>query len=291
MAEPIAEKANYFIYLIGDGMGPNQTKLLEEYSIGELAEDSDNEDIFYGYYLPYQGVIHTDSLSGVTDSAAGATALACGYKTINGYVGQNQFGEPVQSLTELAISLGKATAVMSTDLQTGATPSGFSAHARDRGDTHDIMDCQVKLMNEHETLFECALQGTTEYQFNITEALERVAADEDGFFLMYEEGYIDKNCHGNDMEETVLSMGRFNQAIGIFMEYAFYHPDTFLIITADHETGDMRLNSEGKLEFNSACHTGTDVPIFGYGQGAEVFQNYRKQNNEVPKVIAKLWGV
>ena len=75
------------------------------------------------------------------------------------------------------------------------------------------------------------------------------------------------------------------------MEYAFYHPDTFLIITADHETGDLRWNSEGKLAFNSAAHSGADVPIFGYGQGAEVFQNYRKQNNEVPKVIAKLWGV
>jgi hypothetical protein len=139
VAEPITEKANNFIYLIGDGMGPNQTKLLEEYSIGELAEDSDNEDIFYGYYLPYQGVIHTDSLSGVTDSAAGATALACGYKTINGYVGQNQYGEPVQSLTELAISLGKATAILSSDLQTGATPSGFSAHA-DRSELLKWMD-------------------------------------------------------------------------------------------------------------------------------------------------------
>lgn len=291
VAEPITEKANNFIYLIGDGMGPNQTKLLEEYSIGEFAEDSDNEDIFYGYYLPYQGVIHTDSLSGVTDSAAGATALACGYKTINGYVGQDQHGEPVQSLTELAISLGKATAVMSSDLQTGATPSGFSAHARDRGDTFSIMDCQVKLMNEHETIFECALQGTAEYQFYITEVLDRVETDEDGFFLMYEEGYIDKNCHGNDMEKTILSMGRFNQAIGIFMEFAFYHPDTFLIITADHETGGLRPNREGKLVFNSAGHTGADVPIFGYGQGAEVFRNYSEQNNEVPKVIAKLWGV
>ena len=146
-------------------------------------------------------------------------------------------------------------------------------------------------MTEHETIFECALQGTDEYQFYITEVLDRVETDEDGFFLMYEEGYIDKNCHGNDMEETILSMGRFNQAIGIFMEFAFYHPDTFLIITADHETGGLRPNSEGKLEFSSSGHTGADVPIFGYGQGAEVFRDYSEQNNEVPKVIAKLWGV
>ena len=291
VAEPITEKANNFIFLIGDGMGPNHTKLLEEYSIGEFAEDSDNEDIFYGYYLPYQGVIQTNSLSGVTDSAAGATALACGYKTINGYVGRDSHGEDVQSLTELAISLGKATAVMSSDLQTGATPSGFSAHAMDRDDTDDILACQQKLMLENGTLFECGLQATSEYQFYITEMLDQVSANENGFFLMYEEGYIDKNSHNMNMEETLLSMGRFNQAIGIFMEYAFYHPDTFLIITADHETGGLCLNSEGKMEFSSSSHTGADVPIFGYGQGAEVFRDYCEQNNEVPKVIAKLWGV
>ena len=291
VAEPITEKANNFIYLIGDGMGPNQTKLLEEYAIGEYAEDSDNEDIFYGYYLPYQGVIHTDSLSGITDSAAGATALACGYKTINSYVGKDQYGDNVLSLTELANSLGMATAVMSSDLQTGATPSGFSAHAMDRNATDDILACQQKLMLESGTFFECGLQATSEYQFYITEMLDQVSANENGFFLMYEEGYIDKNCHNNDMESTIISMGRFNQAIGVFMEYAFYHPDTFLIITADHETGGLRPDSNGKLAFNTTSHTGADVPIFGYGQGAEVFRDYDEQNNEVPKVIAALWGV
>lgn len=291
VCQPITEKAKNFIYLIGDGMGPNQTKLLEEYAIEEFAEDSDSEDIFYGYYLPYQGVIHTDSLSGVTDSAAGATALACGYKTINSYVGKDQYGDNVLSLTELANSLGMATAVMSSDLQTGATPSGFSAHAMDRDATDEILTCQTELMTEKGTVFQCGLNATAKYEYYITEVLEQVNDNENGFFLMYEEGYIDKNCHNNDMENTIISMGRFNQAIGVFMEYAFYHPDTFLIITADHETGGLWPNSEGKLAFNSTSHTGSDVPIFGYGQGAEVFQNYDEQNNEVPKVIAALWGI
>lgn len=291
VCQPITEKANNFIFLIGDGMGPNQTKLLEEYSIGEYAEDSDNEDIFYGYYLPYQGMILTDSLSGITDSAAGATALACGYKTINSYVGKDQYGADVQSLTELAITLGKATAVMSTDQQTGATPSGFSAHAMDRNDSSSIIACQGKLMEDNQTIFECGLQATSNYEFFINDVLDQIETDEDGFFLMYEEGYIDKNCHNNNMEETLLSMGRFNQAIGVFMEYAFYNPDTFLIITADHETGGLMPNSEGKMGFNTSSHTGADVPIFGYGQGTEVFQDCTMPNNNVPKVIASLWGI
>lgn len=291
VCQPITEKANHFIFLIGDGMGPNHVKLVEEYNIEDYAEDSDLERIFYGKYLPYQGLVHTDSLSGITDSAAGATALSSGYKTINGYVGKDQFGEDVQSLTELANSLGMATAIMSTDLMTGATPSGFSAHAMDRDDTDDILACQQKLMLESETIFECGLHATKDYELYINEVLDQLDDSENGFFLMYEEGYIDKFSHNNNMDDTVFSVGRFNQAIGVFMEYAFYHPDTFLIITADHETGGLMPNSEGKLTFNMTSHTGADVPIYGYGQGAEVFQNYNEQNSEIPKVIAALWGV
>lgn len=289
--KPITEKANNFIFLIGDGMGPNHVKLFGTLPMPEEVPYSDNEEIFYGFYLPYQGVIHTNSRSGITDSAAGATALACGYKTVNSYVGKDAYGDDVQSLTELAITLGKATAVMSTDLQTGATPAGFSSHAMDRNDSSDILEGQVKLMTENETIFECGLHATEEYQYYITEVLDQLDTSETGFFMMYEEGYIDKFSHNNDMNNTYSAMFRFNQAIGLFMEYAFYHPDTFLLITADHETGGLMFRADGSPEFNTGSHTGADVPIFAYGQGAEVFQDYYEENNEVPKVIAALWGV
>lgn len=291
VCQPITEKANNFIFLIGDGMGPNQTKMFDYFPIPEDVPYYDGEDIFYGYYLPYQGYIRTGSLSGVTDSAAGATALACGYKTINGYVGKDAYGDDVQSLTELAITLGKATAVMSTDLQTGATPAGFSSHAMSRDDSNDILEGQVKLMTENDTIFECGLHATEEYQYYITEALDQLDMSENGFFVMYEEGYIDKFSHNMDTEGTFTCLIRFNQAIGLFMEYAFYHPDTLLLITADHETGGLHINSEGNMEYGVSSHTGADVPIFAYGQGAEVFQDYDEENNEVPKVIAALWGV
>lgn len=290
VCQPITEEANNFIFLIGDGMGHNHTKLVEEYELAEFATDSDNEQIFYGNYLPYQGVIHTNSLSGITDSAAAATALACGYKTINHYVGKDQNGNDLQSLTELASSQGKATAVLSTDQMTGATPAGFSAHAMDRDDSDDILDDVQKKMAGG-TIITGGLYATDSYQQIITDTLTELEKNEKGFFIMYEEGYIDKFAHKMQLEGTLLSVGRLNQAIGVFMEYAFYHPDTFLIITADHETGGLMFNSTGELGFNTTDHTGADVPIYGYGQGAEVFQGYNEENIEVPKVIAALWGV
>ena len=290
VAQPITQKAKNFIFLIGDGMGFNHTKLFGAMEVPEDVEFSDGEDQFYGYYLPYQGSIHTASLSGITDSAAGATALACGYKTINHYVGKDADSNNLKSLTELAMEKGMATAVMSTDQMNGATPAGFSAHAMDRDDTNTIMEgVQEKMLAG--TIINCGLHSTYAFQEEITTVLNKVSENENGFFLMYEEGYIDKFSHSWYLEDTYFAMIRFNQAIGLYMEYAFYHPDTFLIITADHETGGLTFGKSGYPEFKADGHTGADVPVFAYGQGAEVFQNYSEENNEIPKVIAALWGV
>ena len=291
VAQPITETANNFIFLIGDGMGFNQTLMFDYMEPSQDVEFYDGEDIFYGYYFPYQGQAVTTSLSGTTDSAAGGTALATGHKTLNGYVGRDENLEDVQSLTELCASLGMGTAVMSTDLQTGATPASFSAHANDRNDTQDILDSQVQLMQEQNTVIRCDLNSTRNYQNEITEVLAEVEMYEKGFFLMYEEGHIDKFCHNNDAEGAFDSVIRFNQAIGVFMEYAFYHPDTFVIITADHETGGLWPTNDGYLEFNTTSHSGVNVPVFAYGKDAGAFENFEDENTQIPKNIAALLGV
>ena len=289
VAQPITQTPTNYIFLIGDGMGSYHTKMFEYCSLPEVPY-YDGEMIFYGEYLPYQGVARTGSLSGVTDSAAAATALATGNKTMNGRVGRDADGNDLQSLTELAITKGMATAVLSTDMNTGATPAGFSAHAMDRDDSKDILAGQQKLMLEAGTWIDCGLHTLDTYQNHILDALDEVGAGENGFFLMYEEGYIDKFSHNNNMEDTFASVIRFNQAIGLFMEYAFYHPDTFVLITADHETGGLMVK-DGTLKYHTESHTGTDVPVYAYGAGAEVFQNFDDENTQIPKNIAAMWGV
>lgn len=288
-AEPIQESPNHFIFLIGDGMGINHTKMFSYLDTASLEEPNDGEDVFYGYYLPYQGQVHTDSLSGTTDSAAGATALACGYKTLNGHVGRDQDQNDVQNLTELAISLGMATAILSTDTQNGATPAGFSAHANDRDDSNRILKCQQKLLLDHGTIFRGGMASSEACQSTVTEVLAELEKNEK-FFLMYEEGYIDKRCHAQDSHGAFERMVRFNQVIGLFMEYAFYNPDTLLLITADHETGDLHFEN-GQPICATGEHTGADVPIFAYGQGAEVFDGFKDENTRIPRHIAAMWGV
>ena len=303
--EPIVKEAKNFILLIGDGMGVNQTRLFEAYDVvtdGDKAY-SDGEDIFYGYMLPYQGLSNTTSLSGITDSAAGGTALATGYKTVNSRIGKDKDYNDIQSLTELAGSMGKATAVLSTDSIDGATPASFSAHANDRKDSDDIKASQSQLKSKYNTIIECGNTKYNEYgvlslEKRITDALSTLSNNENGFFVMYEEAHIDKHSHNSDMDSTFDAVVRFNQIIGRCMEYAFYNPDTFVLITADHETGGLKISDDGTFSYTSAQnsegsrnHTGSAVPVFAYGLGAEMFNDTTVENVQIAKQIADLWGV
>ena len=190
-----SQQAKYVFYFIGDGMGVNQT-LLFDY-LDDVSGYSDGENQFYGYMLPYMGYSRTDSLSGTTDSAAGGTALSTGYKTTNGSVGRDKDGEDLLLFTEFCASLGMSTAVMSTENRTGATPSSFSAHAASRNDSSDILDSQYLLEANCGTVIDCGYDYYTKNYMkvidrHINETLGKISTDEDGFFLMYEEGYIDK---------------------------------------------------------------------------------------------------
>lgn len=127
------EKLNV-ILMIGDGMGFNHLKAAQA-RYGELFMNS----------AQIKGEVTTFSrnIFGPTDSAAAATALATGTKTDNGNVGQ-YLGKEKRSTTELAISLGMATAILATEGVDGATPAGFSAHTNSRKDLDGILDDQLK---------------------------------------------------------------------------------------------------------------------------------------------------
>ncbi len=292
--EPIVREAKNFIVMIGDGMGVNQTRLFD-YMNSEV-EYSDGEDLFYGYLLPYSGFSRTESLSGVTDSAAGGTALATGHKTLNEYIGRDKDGKDIQSLTELAATLGKATAVMSTETNTGATPASFSAHANDRDSSGVISESQLVTMQTYGTVIDCGYDYYTASRMkstiekHLTDTLGKVSADPDGFFMMYEEAHIDKHCHNNDINKTYQAVVRFNQIIGRIMEFAFYNPETFVLITADHETGDL-YEEEGVLKYHSDDHTAKDVPVFAYGMGAELFDGVTVENIQIAHTLASFMGV
>ena len=74
----------------------------------------------------------------VTDSGAGATALATGNKTKNGSIAVDTSGIPVKTILEYAEEFGLSTGLVSTSAITHATPAGFVAHQVSRDDYEAI---------------------------------------------------------------------------------------------------------------------------------------------------------
>jgi alkaline phosphatase len=117
-----------------------------------------------------------------------------------------------------------------------------------------------------------------------------------GFFLMIESAIIDGYGHNNDSEGMIEEMQEFDRTLKALVAYVNEHPNTLLVVTADHETGGTGVGyksypvnaPEGmKLTFSTKGHTGTVVPIFAYGAGAEKFAGIF-QNRELPGMIEEL---
>ena len=120
--------------------------------------------------------------------------------------------------------------------------------------------------------------------------------NKDGFFLMIESAIVDGYGHNNDSEGMIVEMREFDCTLRELVAYVDQHPETLLVVTADHETGCIgvdynRLDPNDpkpvQLMFGTHGHTGTLVPIFAYGAGAESFAGVMK-NIDIPKKIEEL---
>ena len=72
-------------------------------------------------------------------------------------------------------------------------------------------------------------------------SLEILSQDEDGFFLMVEGGQIDFAGHDNDKIGVALETIEFDKAVALALDFVQENPETILMVTADHETGGMRV--------------------------------------------------
>ena len=76
-------------------------------------------------------------------------------------------------------------------------------------------------------------------------------------------------------------MRDFSRAVDVACDYADAHPGTLVVVTGDHETGGLSLLSpdpdfvtgnNGLVgRFATDSHSGTFVPVYAYGTGAERF--------------------
>ena len=138
-------------------------------------------------------------------------------------------------------------------------------------------------------------------------AINVLTQDNDtGFILMIEGGAIDHANHGRNIKQSVLEHADFSKAIDAVIQWVETKSswdETLVIITADHETGQLwgpgtyrDTNDDGvydkakgdvfvefqpienagrgnvpKVQYASGGHTNAMVPLYAKGAGAELF--------------------
>ena len=311
------EAIKNIILMIGDGMGENHIIAGEIYK-GEQLNIQQIEDKTY---------VRTNSLQGITDSAAASTAMSTGTKTRRGMLGKDRHGNNLENLLEYSHKNGLKTGIVCTQILNHATPAGFSVHNNYRYNHDKIAVSQIeagidlmlgggrKYFSKYKTKMkennikwinslseidnidkDVKVIGTfadesiskqeirTSLSNMTATALSRLE-NENGFFLMIEGSDIDSYSHKLNIIKMLEEVIDFDNAVKIAKEYVDIHPDTLLIVTADHETGGLDLSgvkSRDQLKdslFTTKDHTGKNVLIFAYGKGSKDLIQYNLIDN------------
>jgi alkaline phosphatase len=301
-------------------------------------------DAFHIARMPVIGLSTTHCANRtVTDSAAGATALATGAKTNYEMLSLDpQTLAPLPTVLERAKQRGKATGLVTTSYFWDATPAAFAAHANHRHDAGvdgQILRTGVDVVagsgledfQKDEVSPELAkLAADTGYTVIATRAqldaatgkkllavfpwqprnmdapeaplpvlakwaLDHLDDDPDGFFLLIEHEGTDSSSHQNQTPDLRKALASFDEAVGVALDFAAKHGDTLVVVTADHETGGMRITETAdkkrmRGEWSTTDHTGAAVPVFAYGPGANAFAGFQDNTDVGKKLFAAVGG-
>lgn len=129
LVDTMPERPKNIILMIGDGMGLSQ---ISAAMFSNNAKLNLEQMPVLGFHKSYS----YDDL--VTDSAAGATAFACGIKTFNGAIGVDKDTLGVKTILEEAEENGLATGLIATSTIVHATPAAFIAHVVSREQYEEI---------------------------------------------------------------------------------------------------------------------------------------------------------
>ncbi|WP_166837769.1 alkaline phosphatase [Rheinheimera pleomorphica] len=290
------------IYMIGDGMGPSYLSAYRYFNDDNTTTEVENtifDQLWQGMATTYP-----DDDTYVTDSAAGATALATGFKSYNGAISVNRQHIPIGTMMQLAKSLGKANGIVASSQINHATPASFLAHNKSRRNYDAIADMYLDYRINGKPVADVLLGGGTKYfiredrnlvnefkqlgyQYSdnwqqlsalttapaiallaetglpavlnseqdsqlarlTTKALQLLTPAKKGFVLMVEGSQIDWCGHDNDIACAMAEMDDFANAIAVAKAYVDKHPDTLLVVTADHETGGLSLGAAGEYQW------------------------------------------
>lgn len=146
-------------------------------------------------------------------------------------------------------------------------------------------------------------------------AIDTLAANKKGFFLMVEEEGTDEFAHQNNAKMTIKAGQELDKSVQIAKDFAKKNPDTLVLVLADHETGGFSIeavdaedesgdgiskedgpfaiaNSKQNfvVDWTTSGHTAVDIPITAMGKNAQLFTGVY-ENTEVFTKIAQAMGI
>lgn len=127
-------------------------------------------------------------------------------------------------------------------------------------------------------------------------AIANLERNPKGFFLMIEGGLIDRGGHINENDPTktgkvVEEVVEFDRTIKAVLDWAQDRTDTMVLVTADHETGDLTVQADNGIgvlptvHWGGHEHTGINVPVFAWGAGVERLHEQTVENTELFHVM------
>ena len=222
-------------------------------------------------YAKTKGYTYVDSKDGL----AGVTSLEGGKKVLGLF-------NPTNMATEFAPLYARTAAYYAANPNRDVQVQGGSETTR----------CQPQSRGSEPSLPEMT-----------TKALSLLEADKDGFVLQVEGASIDKRDHAADVCGQIGETLAFDNAIGVALDYQAQHPDTLVIVTADHShTSQMTYTTSqpatgtsfatvqtvdntpirvsygtadtgtGATTSGSQHHTGAEVPVWASGPRAADIQ-------------------
>lgn len=307
------------IFFVAEGLGTAQIYATMLSNIQPMAISQFN----------YIGFSKTHSANKfVPDGAAASTALACGIKTNNNFIGMSPDSLAVLSVLEVAATHSLATGIVSTCALTNASTAAFIAHQVDKNMFEEIaldyVNSSLSVMIgggrnyfedrlDDRNLTEELRKKNFQVVFSLDEmqkikvgklagllyndqnppmpqrgpmlpnstqiAIDLLKHNKKGFFLVVQSAQMDWAAHANDSQQIIRELTDFDQAIAKAIDFAKIDGNTLVVVTSTFETGGMLLSdtksgSSMFAEFQSTTHTGTPVPVFAFGPGAEMFTGF-----------------
>ena len=342
-------KAKNIILLIGDGMGPQQIKAGEIYkgealamqgfpykttvetrSVSDVVTDSaaaatalaTGKRTTNGMVGKDQNYVNLETIVDIANGMGKSTGIIATEElygaTPMGFSAHAYNRNDTACLLKTAATTSNvnlfASYVMDTAYQTIFTDAGYENVTEVDGisdSTSDKVFGSYKIRADAPSM--SASANRVAFDRVVTEALEYLSKDEDGFFLMAEGSHIDHGGHNNDMTYMLQELLAFDDGVQAVLEWAKDRDDTVVIVTADHETGGLELKDSAytALDFldtvsfdggmtyvpahtwTTASHSATDVNLYINGANID-FRNYsfgvdtRIKNTDVFKIMKGL---